>query len=109
MRLIPWARAMLRTDQWVAWEGFVCRVASTTAWTLRGERLGIRPGRGASFSRPANRRARKRSRHSLTVGLEIRKACAMSWSNFAPAATEIIRARWTSRKGRLRLLDHAAK
>jgi len=37
----------------VAWGGVVCRVASTTALIFCAEIVGIRPGRGASFSKPA--------------------------------------------------------
>ena len=78
LRLMPCARAIVRVLQWVAVGGFVCSVASTTARTLPSEMPGIRPGRGASFSRPANRRARNRSRQSWTVGLEMSNSRAMS-------------------------------
>jgi len=66
--LRPWARAMRRVLQWVAWGGRVCSVASTTARILLAGMRGIRPGRGASFSRLGKRSAKKRCRQSCTVG-----------------------------------------
>jgi hypothetical protein len=53
----PWARAIVRVLQCVAAGGVVCTVASTTARIFFAETLGLRPGRGASCSSPATRRA----------------------------------------------------
>jgi hypothetical protein len=50
---------MVRVLQWVALGGAVCKVALTTAWIFRDEILGMRPGRGASFSNPPQRRDKK--------------------------------------------------
>ncbi len=61
----------------------------------RGERLGIRPGQGASLSRPGNRSARKRARHNCTVGREISRAWVISWLNLPSAAIEIVYTRYT--------------
>lgn len=99
--LTPCALAIVRVLQCVASEGVVCRVASTTALILRGEILGIRPGRGASFSKPAHRKDKNRCRHSWTVGREMPNSRAMMWLKTPAAAIWMICARCTNRAGTL--------
>lgn len=100
---------MLRVLQWVALGGVVCNVASTTARIFFSETFGLRPGRGASFSSPAIRSARKRSRQSCTVGREILRVLAMSWLKRPSAAIVMIFARNTFRYGRLRAHAHPSR
>ena len=76
--LTPCAFAIVRVVQCVALAGLVCSVASTIAFTCGSAIRGSRPGRGASFSKPANRRLRKRSRQSCTVGRETPRTRAIS-------------------------------
>src|ERR1017187_4759137 len=51
--LRPAASAIVRVLHWVELDGFSCVVFRTTSWTLAGVIVGVRPGRGASFSKPA--------------------------------------------------------
>ena len=95
-------RAIVRVLQCVAAGGVVCNVASTTARIFCTDTRGVRPGRGASCSSPATRRARNRSRHSCTVGRETFRARAMSWLGTRSAAIVMIFARTTFRCERLR-------
>src|SRR5436309_13611952 len=92
---------MVRVLQCVALVGFAWRVASTMALIFREEILGIRPGRGASFSKPAHRRDKKRCRHNWTVGREIPNRRAIKWLKIPAAAIWMICARCTKRKGKL--------
>src|ERR1041385_1564324 len=62
--LSPAASAIVRVLQWVALTGFSCVVLRTTSCTLAGVIVGVRPGRGASFSSPAKPIFRKRFRHT---------------------------------------------
>src|SRR3990170_3684142 len=80
-----------------------------TALTLRWEMRGMRPGRGASFSSPGSRRAKKRCRQSCTVGREIRRVRAITWLITPSAAIRIICARWTTRNGKLRPVAHGSR
>jgi hypothetical protein len=107
--LSPWARAIVRVLQCVAAGGVVCNVASTTARICFTVTVGLRPGRGASCSSPATRRARNRSRHSCTVGRETFRALAMSWLGTLSAAIVMIFARTTFRYERLRPRVQASK
>src|SRR5713101_9904933 len=100
--LSPWARAIVRVLQCVAAGGVVCNVASTTARIFVTDTVGLRPGRGASCSSPATRRARNRSRHSCTVGRETFRAVAISWLGTLSAAIVMIFARTTFRYERRR-------
>src|SRR3990172_7097809 len=99
--LTPCALAIVRVLQCVALAGLVCSVASTRALIFRGAILGMRPGRGASFSSPGKRSAKKRCRQSCTVGLETPKLRAMSWLNTPSAAIRMICARCTNRTGKI--------
>ena len=90
-------RAMLRVLQCVAFRGVLCKVASTTAVIFSGGILGLRPGRGASFSKPGTRNARKRCRQSCTVGRDAPRTWAISWLATPSAAIVTIRARITCR------------
>ena len=78
------------------------------ARTLAGAMRGTRPGRGASFSSPAKRKARKRCRHSCTVGRESCNSAAMSWLSLPWAARRMIRARCTKRAAIARPRDQAS-
>jgi hypothetical protein len=62
----------------------------------------FRPGRGASFSRPGKRNAKKRCRQSCTVGRETLSPRPISWLRIPAAAIRIICARCTTRWGKLR-------
>jgi cysteine desulfurase / selenocysteine lyase len=62
------AWAIDRTLQCVASRGVVCSVALTMASTFSGRIRLRRPGRGASFSRPATPALTYRSRHRSNVG-----------------------------------------
>src|SRR5215471_9535644 len=64
--LMPAASAMVRVLHWVAWAGFWRVVMSTTRLIRRALILGVLPGRGASFSRPASPNRRKRLRQRET-------------------------------------------
>jgi hypothetical protein len=77
--LSPWALAIVRVLQFVAFGGFLCSAASTITATWERVIRGIRPGRGASFSSPALRSARSRCHHSCMVGREMRKCTAIAW------------------------------
>ena len=107
--LIPWARAMLRVLQCVASGGVECNVASITARTFSSLILGMRPGRGASFSNPLRRKARKRWRQSWTVGRETSSLLAMSWLSIPLEAIWMIFARRTTRRGIVLLRAHWSK
>ena len=79
MRLMPCTWAMERTLQWVAPGRVVSRVAWSTRRTFAAHSLGLRPGRGASFSMPAMPSAAKRSRHNYTVSRDRPRATAITW------------------------------
>src|SRR5271167_294627 len=59
--------------------------------------LGVRPGRGASFSKPAIPKARNRFRQRAAFCAVIPNSAATSLSCFPAAASNTIRARSTSR------------
>src|SRR3984893_16191393 len=67
---------------------------------------GNTPGRGASFSSPGSRSARKRCRQSCTVGREMCRAPAISLLNTPSSALQIIWACGTKRSGMLRPAAH---
>ena len=76
------------------------QVASTMVAALFASSIGgMRPGRGASFSRPEVRSAKKRSRHRCTVGREMRSSRAMFWLSAPSAVRKMIWARCTRRWG----------
>src|ERR1035437_7311415 len=59
--------AMVRVDQCVAWDGVLCVVFAIRVAVTSGEIDGVRPGRGASCSRPSIPNSRKRPRQSVTM------------------------------------------
>src|SRR5665811_789988 len=59
--------AMVRVDHCVALVGVLCVVFAIRVAVTSGEIDGVRPGRGASFSRPSIPNSRKRPRHSVTM------------------------------------------
>ena len=69
--LMPATAAMLRVLQWVAFGGFSRSVSSTTPATVAWLRLGFRPGRLASFSRPGTPATSYRWRQRLIVGVVV--------------------------------------
>jgi hypothetical protein len=63
----PISRAMVRVDQCVALAGVLCVVFAIRAAVTSVVIDGVRPGRGASFSRPSIPNSRKRPRQSVTM------------------------------------------
>ena len=72
----------------------------STRFTRAAEMLGVRPGLGASFSRPAIPKARNRFRQRATFCAVIPNSAAMSLSCFPAAASNTMRARSTRRTDR---------
>ena len=64
---MPISRAIVLRDQCVALTGLLCVVFSITWATTVAGIDGVRPGLGASLSKPAMPSLRKRSRHRFTV------------------------------------------
>ena len=101
--LMPTTAAMVRVLQWVALVGRWRVVRVTTRFLKRGPILGLRPGRGASFSNPATPRVRKRLRQRETFFGVIAMRAAISLSCWPEAANNTMRARSPTRTGRDRL------
>jgi hypothetical protein len=89
--------------QGVAFAGFWRVVMVTTRFRKRVPILGLRPGRGASFSHPATPSARKRLRQRETFLGVMAMLVAISLSCWPAAANSTMRARSTTRTGRDRL------
>ena len=64
---MPASRAIVLRDHCVALSGVVCVVLATTSATCLAVIVGVRPGRGASFTNPATPCARNRSRHREAI------------------------------------------
>ena len=97
--LIPEAAAMLRVLQCVAFTGFSWVVFRMTCWISLAGMLGVRPGRGASFSRPAKPARRNRARQRAAFLGVIFKVAAISRSCLPSAASSTMRERSTRRAG----------
>ena len=109
--LTPCASAIVRVLQCVAAGGLVCSVASTTARILASAMRGMRPGRGASFSRPAKREAPETARARVApsgarYSQRLRDILAQGTPS---AASWTIWARWTTRAGKVRLRAQVSK
>jgi len=78
--LMPTAAAMMRVLQRVALVGRWRVVRVTTRFVKRVPILVLRPGRGASFSKPATPNARKRLRHRETFFGVVARLAAISLS-----------------------------
>jgi hypothetical protein len=79
-----------------------------TRFTFAAEMLGVRPGRGASFSKPALPNARNRFRQRAAFCAVIPNSPAMSLSCFPAAANNTIRARSTRRTDNDRARAHCS-
>src|SRR5271154_4980599 len=79
-----------------------------TRFTFAAEMLGVRPGRGASFSKPAIPTARNRFRQRAAFCAVIPNSPATSLSCFPAAASNTIRARSTRRTDRDRARAHCS-
>src|SRR5271157_1682265 len=104
--LTPTALAIDRVLQCVAASGFSWVVFRTIRVTVSAVMAGVRPGRDASFSIPAVRRAANRLRHRPTVGFEVWSSAAMVSLVLPSAAAKTIFPRNTKREGVLRPRDH---
>jgi hypothetical protein len=76
--LTPAASAVVQVLHWVALEGFSCVVFRTTSCTLAAVIVGVRPGRGASFSKPAKPIFKNRFRHRAAFWLRMPISAAIS-------------------------------
>src|SRR5437588_176757 len=99
---MPTTCAIVRVLQWVALRGFSRIVLSITLCTLAGVIVGVRPGRGASFSRAASPPSRKRLRQRADFSGVMLNSRAISLSCIPSAARSTMRARSTTRDGRER-------
>ena len=97
--LMPRARAIVRTVQWVAAGGWVCRVASTTSWTVPADSRGTPPPRGRSRKSADGPPAVKRRRHRSTVGRVTPRVAAITWLATPAIAWSTILLRSTTRCG----------
>ena len=77
---MPTSRAIVLRDHCVAFAGAVCVVLETISATFSTVIVGVRPGRGASFTKPATPCARKRLRHleAMSGATEMRSAICLS-------------------------------
>jgi len=94
---------MVRVLQCVALLGRWRVVMVTTRCVRRAPIVGLRPGRGASFSNPAIPNAKKRLRPRETFFAVVTMRAAISLSCWPQAANNTMRARSTTRSGRERL------
>src|ERR1039458_1809252 len=86
--LRPAASAIVRVLQWVALKGLSCVVLQTTSCTLAGVMVGARPGRGASFSKPAKPILKNRFLQRAAFWLLMPISAAISRSCFPAAANK---------------------
>src|SRR5215813_4430081 len=84
--LTPISAAIVRVLQWVAFAGFDCVVLRINSSLTLAEMAGLRPGRGASFTRPAKLNCRNRFRQRATFWLLIFRVAAISKSVLPSAA-----------------------
>src|SRR6266436_1225858 len=78
--LIPISAAIVRVLQWVALAGLDCVVLRISSSLRLAEMAGLRPGRGASFSRPVRSNCRNRFRQRAAFWLLRFKVAAISKS-----------------------------
>ena len=77
---MPASRAILLRDHCVALAGALCVVLATISEIFSALIVGVRPGRGASFTNPATPCARKRLRHREAIrgATDMRSAICLS-------------------------------
>src|SRR6516164_2184729 len=107
--LIPISAAIVRVLQWVALAGLSCVVRRITSSLSLAEIVGLRPGRGASFSRPVRSNCKNRFRQRAAFWLLIFRLAAISKSVLPSAAKRTTLARSTCRAGRERDRAHCCR
>jgi hypothetical protein len=100
---------MVRVLQWVALAGDDAVVLRINSSFLAVAMAGFRPGRAASFSKPANPAIKKRFRHRAAFLLLMRRLAAIYRSVFPSAGSSTTLERSTWRADRVRDLAHCLK
>ena len=107
--LTPISAAIVRVLQWVALAGLDWVVLRINVSLTLAAIEGLRPGRGASFSKPGIPSRKKRFRQREAFWLLMPSISAISVSGFPSAASSTILARSTCRAGSDRERDHCFK